>query len=91
MCYHRHENTTAPDGDAVHAYPIPEELSSRLKRRAFAAMYRQQVDERAAAARVDEDDCSGIGDLVTVEVAKSDQVAYQSGLHLLRRARAVLD
>ncbi len=91
VCYHRHEHATAPDGEAFHAYPIPQELPSRLKRRAFAVMHRQQVDEGAAAAWVDEDDYRGVGNLVTVEVAKSDQVAYQSGMHLLRRARAVLD
>ena len=62
----------------------------RLNRRAFAVLHRQQVDERTAAAGVDEDDYSRIGYVVTVEVAKSDQVAYNSGLLPLRRTGAVL-
>ena len=40
--------------------------------------------------RVDENDYRRIGGLVAVEVAKRDQVVYQSGVHPLRRARVVL-
>ena len=91
MREHRHDDTAARDGEALHAYPITQELGCRLNRRAFPVMHRQHVDERAAPAWIDEDHCRRIGDQVAVEVAESDQVAYQSGVHLLRRALAVLD
>lgn len=81
MREHRHDDTAARDGEALHAYPITQELACRLNRRAFPVMHRQHVDERAASARINEDHCRRIG----------DQVAYQSGVHLLRRALAVLD
>ena len=74
VCEHRHEDVTVPDGEALHAYPITQEHTFRLHRRAFAVTHREQVDERAAAARVDEDHCRRVGDQVTVEVAESDQV-----------------
>lgn len=88
---HRHEDPTVPDGEAFHAYPITYERTSRLNRRAVAVTHRQQVDEGAAAARVDEDDYRRIGDPVAVEVAKGGQVVYQPGVHPLRRAGAERD
>ena len=52
---------------------------------------RQQVDERPAAARVNERHGRHIGDQVAVEIAESNQIAYQSGAYLLRRTLTVFD
>ncbi len=91
MGEHRQEDATPPNGEALHAHAVTEEYARRLDRRALVIQNRQQVDKRAATARVDEHDHRGIGGGVTVEVAESHQVSCQSGTYLLRRALAVPD
>lgn len=91
VCEQRREDVTTRDGEPFHAYPITQVLASCLHGLAFAVTHREQVDERAASAGVDEDDDSGIRDVVTVEVAEGDQVTDQSDVHPLRRTHAVPD
>ena len=47
-----------------------------------------QVDEGAAAAAGDEDDCDGVGDAVTIKIAEGDGVVDEAGLDSLRGALA---
>ena len=79
----------AGDGEALHRHAVAEEGVRRLDGGAVAIEDRDEVDEGAAAARVDVGDDRGIGDSIGIEIAEGDSVVDQAHVHALGCTLAV--